>query len=210
MLGGQNGWHMKGLKSDRRMPTIHLHRTVAWLFGTLLALSLPAMAQDGREPIPDNAEAHSYGKGWDCIIGYRLVDGACLELEVPDNAYATGRSNGPGWACRRGFRSEDGVTCEAIFVPENAFLKSSGHGWQCERGFAERDGRCDPITLPENAYLDTDPSGPGWRCMRRYARKNDSCVELDVPENAHLDRSGNDWRCDRNFQLSGNECVLGR
>lgn len=210
VASGQNGQRTIGIASVRRMPTIHWLRTVTRLCGALLALTLPATAQDGSGPIPDNAEARSFGNGWDCTLGYRLVDGDCLKLELPDNAYATGRSYGPGWACRRGFKSEDGVTCEAIFVPENAFLKSSGHGWQCERGFAERDGRCDLIAVPANAYLDSDPYGPGWRCLRGYARKNDICVEIDVPENAHLDRSGNDWRCDRDFQLSGNECVLGR
>lgn len=207
---GRNGQNLIGLVSDCPMRAIHWLQAATWLFGWLLASSLTAIAQDGSGPIPENAEARSYGSGWECIIGYRLVDGACIRLELPDNAYATGRSYGPGWACRRGFRSEDGTTCEAIYVPENAFLKSSGHGWQCDRGFAERDGRCEPISLPANAYLDSDPYGPGWRCLRGYTRMNDSCVEIDLPENAHLDRSGNDWRCDRNFQLSGNECVLGR
>jgi hypothetical protein len=29
-----------------------------------------------------------------------------------------------------------------------------------------------------------------------------------LPANAHLDRSGNRWECDRNFQRSKNLCIL--
>lgn len=42
-----------------------------------------------------------------------------------------------------------------------------------------------------------------------------ACVPIAVPENgfltnAHRDRTGNRWLCDRSFQLSDGECLLGR
>jgi hypothetical protein len=34
-------------------------------------------------------------------------------------------------------------------------------------------------------------------------------VAIVIPDNAHLDRSGNGWECDRNFQETKDQCVLG-
>ena len=85
-----------------------------------------------------------------------------------------------------------------------------GAEWACERGVFEIDGRCDPVALPANAFLDQESYGPGWRCERRFEAVDNACVAIDLPANAHLDRSGNRWRCDRSFQLSDGACVLGR
>jgi ATP-dependent RNA helicase RhlE len=72
---------------------------------TLIAiLALPALAQDGTGPLPENAEARNYGGGWDCVPGYRVDGAACAAIELPENAYATGRSYGAGWECRRGYQ----------------------------------------------------------------------------------------------------------
>jgi hypothetical protein len=72
---------------------------------TLLAVwAVPVLAQDGTGPMPENAEARSYGSGWDCSLGYRLNGEDCVAIDVPENAYATGQSYGSGWACRRDYK----------------------------------------------------------------------------------------------------------
>jgi hypothetical protein len=127
---------------------------------TLIAiLALPALAQDGTGPLPENAEARNYGGGWDCVPGYRVDGAACAAIDLPENAYATGRSYGAGWECRRGFREVGGVSCVAIPVPENAYLRSSGYDWECNRGYRQDRETCLPIVVPQNAHLTDDPSG---------------------------------------------------
>ena len=187
--------------------------TIAKCFVFVSAISVSttsAVAQDGNGLVPENAEAQNYGDGWNCSLGYRLNEGSCVLIELPSNAYANGRSYGNGWACKRGYEEVNGMTCEAIPIPENAFLKSSGYGWQCERGYRQVREICQLVVVPDNAYLSEDPTGSGWTCERGFEPLDDKCLLIDVPENAHLDRSGNSWRCDRSFQLSDGACVIGR
>ncbi len=67
----------------------------------------------------------------------------CLDAEsseVPEHAYIT---SGDSWKCERGFkRAED--ECQAIKVPEHAFLTNYGNSWMCERGFKREGDRCSP------------------------------------------------------------------
>ena len=118
---------------------------VVLLIGAFGISSTLAQAQDGLGSPPENAQKRNYGNGWNCNIGYRLNKGTCVELDIPKNAYATGRSYGTGWACRRGFKEVSGERCVAIFVPENAFLRSSGFDWQCKRGFRQDRDNCVEI-----------------------------------------------------------------
>ena len=62
--------------------------------------------------------------------------------------------------------------------------------------------------IPANAYFDDASYGTGWKCDRGYAASGETCEFIIVPENAHLDRSGNRWECNRNFQKSKGRCVL--
>jgi hypothetical protein len=148
----------------------------------ILVLALPALAQDGTGPAPENAEVRTYGVGWDCAPGYRLDDAACAAIDFPENAYATGRSYGEGWECRRGYRDVGGVSCEAIPVPENAHLRSSGYDWECNRGYRQDRETCVPIVVPQNAHLTDDPSGSGWTCARGFtASSSGECLPIAVP-----------------------------
>lgn len=180
------------------------------LVSTASIFGLSAVAQDGNGPVPENAEAQNYGDGWNCSLGYRLSGGECELIELPANAYANGRSYGNGWACKRGYEEVNGVTCEAIPIPENAFLKPSGYGWECERGYRQTRDNCVLVVVPDNAYLSADTTGSGWTCERGFEPVDNKCVLINVPENAHLNRSGNSWRCDRSFQLLNGACVMGR
>lgn len=173
----------------------------AALAAVVVICAVPVVAQDGTGPVPENAEARSYGGGWDCTLGYRVDSEDCVAIDVPENAYATGRTYGSGWACRRGYDEVGGVSCEAIPVPENAFLRSSGFDWQCERGYRQDLETCVLIILPENAYLTNDPSGSGWECERGYTATTDSCVPIAVPENGYLTNAnfGAEWACERGF-----------
>lgn len=73
------------------------------------------------EEVPANAQASTYGPGWECDAGFRETDGACNAIVLPANAYPTNRSYGPGWECNRGY-TEAGNACEKIEIPENAYL----------------------------------------------------------------------------------------
>lgn len=62
-------------------------------------LSGPAFSQ----PMPEHASAKSYGDGWQCDVGYRLNEGICTTITVPENAYATNRTYGAGWPAAMDF-----------------------------------------------------------------------------------------------------------
>jgi hypothetical protein len=93
--------------------------------------------------VPGNAfpTNDTYGRGWDCSRGHRLVDGACVGVQVPENAFLT--AAGDSWECERSYR-QTGKACTAISVPKNAFLTDIvyGSGWSCDRGYQARDGAC--------------------------------------------------------------------
>ncbi|MQX38410.1 hypothetical protein [Roseospira navarrensis] len=184
-------------------------RTLVAAVLVLLFMSV-AVAQDQTGPTPENAHDRSYDGGWDCDDGYRLEDGACKAIGVPDNAFATGRSYGSGWECRHGFTDVDGLTCRAVFVPPNAYLDATGLEWACDRGYRRvRDG-CEPVNRPENSFLSDDTYGSEWECDRGYLEEAGRCVAIDVPENAFLveRESGPGWRCERGYEPDGNTCVL--
>jgi hypothetical protein len=93
-----------------RIPTPGLGRAVIVAAGMIAFLAFPVLAQDGTGPMPENAEARSYGGGWNCALGYRVNGEECVAIDIPENAYATGRSYGSGWACRRGYEEKAGGT----------------------------------------------------------------------------------------------------
>lgn len=253
----------------------HLRTRVWGMSLLLLLIAGPVVGQDGLGAPPDHASNRDYGPGWDCEIGYRERDGLCHPIDLPENAFPTGRRTGSGWQCGYGYREVDRTSCRAVPIPEHAFLGSSGFDWICERGYratrdacvaievpafgylsddglgpgwrcargyvAQGDG-CDPIVIPEHAYASNREFGPawlcdrgfiasddacapiilparaflddassltGWRCERGFAAVDGACAAIDVPDHAHLDRSGNRWRCDPGFRLTGNGiCAL--
>ena len=73
--------------------------------------------------MPANAHMMSYSDGWACDHGYRMSDGACVEISIPPNAYATSSNYGRAWDCDRGFR-RTGNACVQILIPANAYLTS--------------------------------------------------------------------------------------
>jgi hypothetical protein len=40
--------------------------------GVIASMALPVLARDGTGPLPQNAQSRSYGRGWDCDLGFRL------------------------------------------------------------------------------------------------------------------------------------------
>ena len=75
-----------------RIPTPRLGRTVIVAAGMFAFLAFPVVAKDGTGPMPENAEARNYGGGWNCALGYRVAGAVCVVIDIPENAYATGRS----------------------------------------------------------------------------------------------------------------------
>jgi hypothetical protein len=148
------------------------------LAGVVASLAVPAVAQDGTGPAPQNAQDRRYGGGWECDLGYRVDDGGCLEITIPENAYPTGRSYGTGWACRRGYEEVSSTSCEPIRVPDNAFLRSSGYGWQCERGFRQERNACAAIDLPN--------AREGGENRSRYGRSFPRSLMSFTPARASL------------------------
>src|SRR6056297_1269276 len=154
--------------------------------GVVASVAIPAFAQDGTGPMPENAQPRSYGSGWVCDFGYRVEGAECLALDIPEHAYPTGRSYGTGWECDRGYEEVDGTSCNPILVPANAFLRSFGYDWKCERGYRQEHETCVQIVLPEYAYLTEDSLGTGWTCDRGYAAFTGTCIPIVVPTNAYL------------------------
>lgn len=178
------------------------------LLPAILAVSVVAgPASAGMGEVPANASAKRFGSGWECDRGFRESKGACVEISVPANAFATKTSYGRGWECRHGFR-EIREACEAIPVPDNAYLDASGLRWNCKRGFREVDEACVAIQVPRNGYLTESTYGVGWTCERGYRATKTACQFIDLPPYAHLDYSGNDWECDKPFERKQDRCVL--
>ncbi len=166
--------------------------------------SLPLSAAEA----PPNASPERYGDGWRCNPGYREREGACLAIELQQNAHATGSAYGDGWVCKRGYAKKTG-RCDPINVPENAFLLGAASVWKCERGY-RRDGEmCSEITVPENGYPTGLTYGAGWKCLRGFKPDGDRCVEILAPEGGYLSDSGlseKGWECTRGFRNTGDAC----
>ena len=162
----------------------------------------------GAVDAPANAfgSGASYGRGWECHRGYRVVDEACAKVLVPEHAYLT--SSGSWWNCERGYR-DTGESCERIIVPANAFLTEAPYnrGWACERGFRVQENLCEPILVPEHGYLTSSSFGAGWRCERGYSMSESTCVWITVPSFAHLNYNGDGWECDRPYRRVGTSCA---
>ncbi len=169
----------------------------------LLALAMisseTAMTKERSTSIPRNAVEKSYGSGWECVRGYREIDGRCSLIQVPPNAFRPKSSYGPVWECRRGFVERD-EKCVAINVPAHGYLVSYGDRWKCHRGYVQVKDDCLPVQVPANGYLADDSYGRGWACERGFAAKDEACIAVDVPKNAHLNYSGTGWECDRSFE----------
>ena len=182
--------------------------TVMTLFlvslGVLLSLALPASAQS----MPENAKPKTYGGGWECIVGFRLTEGSCVAIVLPENAYATHRTFGRGWQCYHGFREIDGTACLAVAVPDGGYLDSSGERWHCKRGYAKLDDSCQEIDLPENAFLVDNSYGSTWACERGFEINGDTCDAIAIPDNAYLNSSGygQPWTCERGFFAQDGLC----
>ncbi|WP_422063322.1 hypothetical protein [Shimia sp.] len=159
--------------------------------------------------VPDGGFLDPSGERWQCLRGFIKVDDTCQEVVVPENAYLIDATYGSDWDCERGFEKE-GDLCNAIAVPINGYLNGSRHGqpWTCERGFFQKGSLCEEVVVPDFAFFDDATYGVGWKCQRGYRVHNGGCEVIDVPENAHLDRTGNHWECNRNFQNSKGLCVL--
>lgn len=159
--------------------------------------------------VPEGGYLDPSGERWRCLRGYVKVDDTCQKIILPPHSYLAEASTGVPWICDRGFEAK-GERCVPIVVPENAYLNGSSYGqaWTCERGYLEQMGRCEAVIVPENAYFHDASYGEGWKCDRGYAAFEERCEPIDIPENAHLDRSGNRWECDKNFQKSRGLCVL--
>ena len=180
-----------------------------WLLAALVAgLAIPSLAQDGTGLPPENAQDRRFASGWDCDLGYRIADGVCVALEMPANAFPTGRSYGTGWDCQHGFREIRGTICEAIAIPANAFLDASGLSWQCDRGYRKQRDGCTLIAVPENAYLNNRGIGAGWECDRGHVAKAGACIPIVIPDNAYATNAnfGAAWRCERGFIATGGRC----
>lgn len=178
------------------------------VLGALMLFSLPSFSQSAETPIPENAHARSYGKGWECDQSYRAQGDVCVAIIVPDNAYPTNRSYGSGWECQHGYNEVNGAECAKVVVPDGGFLDPSGERWQCLRGYLKTYEGCQKITLPDNAYLSDDSSGSEWRCDRGFEVKGDVCVAIQVPEHGFLNTAnyGPAWLCERGFRSQGGKC----
>jgi len=159
--------------------------------------------------VPEGGYLDPSGERWRCLRGHIKIDDTCHRIILPLHSYLAEASAGVPWICDRGFEPK-GERCVAIVVPKNAYLNGSSYGqaWTCERGYREHTGKCEAVLVPDHAYFYDAPYGEGWKCDRGYSASGQRCDPIDIPDNAHLDRSGNRWECDKNFQKSKGLCVL--
>ena len=179
----------------------------AVIVSLVVAFTPNALAQTAPEEIPENASAMQFGSGWTCDMGFRTDGDACVEIDLPENAFLRDTRYGRGWECDHGFRATEDA-CIAVAVPENAFLNYSGTSWECSRGFVARSGMCTKINVPENAYLTERSGGRDWACERGYRRRGQTCIFIDLPEHAFLADGdfGPPWKCERGFSNTGESC----
>ena len=70
-----------------------------------------------------------------------------------------------GWTMM-GLAMIGGATAQTVAVlPANAVASRHGLGWQCLRGHERIDKVCNPLQVPEHAFLTF--SGDGWQCERQ-------------------------------------------
>lgn len=161
-----------------------------------------AAAQAPSTLLPENAEARSYGDGWQCARSFRREGNECVAITIPTNAYATNRTYGSGWSCLHGFQEVDGANCVEVKTPEGSYLDPSGKSWSCLRGYTQVNDLCVEVVLPANAYLADNTFGSVWLCERGYQRVEQTCAPIEVPENAYLDGSSygkKAWTCERGY-----------
>ena len=77
-----------------------------------------------------------------------------------------------------------GCTEEPQELPEHAYT-IFGDYWECERGFKRVEGECQPIEVPEHAFLSSN--GNDWTCERGFRRVEDECQSVEVSEEASPD-----------------------
>ncbi len=98
-----------------------------------------------------------------------------------------------------------GCTEELQELPEHAYTTIRSR-WRCERGFRRVEGQCQPVEVPEHAFLGYN--GDDWKCGRGYKRVEDQCQSVEVPEHAFLSDHGYDWRCERGYKRADGECLF--
>ena len=181
-------------------------KNVALVLVSMMMAPGAIAAKEDALSLPKNAQAKSYGSGWECVRGFIESKGQCEKIIVPPDAYPTSSSYGRFWECQRGYKLKN-ETCVAIKVPTHGYLASYGDQWRCNRGYVAAEDDCVAVNVPENAYLADDSYGRGWECERGFAANDKGCVPVILPPNAHLDFSGTRWECDRSYDKRQNQCV---
>jgi hypothetical protein len=176
-----------------------LRRSIACLMPAIFmsgvfmgGMSSLSLAQTG--PVPANAHEKSYGGGWECNDGYRLDNGACLKIQIPDHAYAIQSSYGPGWECNYGYRESKGQ-CAKIRVPANGFLDSSGERWECERVIERPATPAKRSTSPNTVIWSTRPMAADGNANTGIVNPvipalRSSCQRMAIWRNDQMARAG--------------------
>src|SRR5260370_8308962 len=73
----------------------------------LLLLAIPdgSRSQEISKQVPVNAQAKSYGTGWECKRGFRQAGLAGIAIKLPANPYLSESSYVSGWECRSSYKS---------------------------------------------------------------------------------------------------------
>ncbi len=57
-------------------------------------------------------------------------------------------------------------------IPKHSFVVYGDH-WKCDRGFKRVEDECQPVELPEHAFLTE--YGVDWNCERGFRREGNRC-----------------------------------
>lgn len=198
-----------GAATSRIEPRRLLTISASLFFGTaLLAASASVSSRANERVPPPNAHTSPYG-GWDCSRGFSQVEGTCVAIRVPANAYLD--SFGRGWDCNRGYVKDDqGLRCKAVRIPTNAHVDDEedfGAGWECDRRYRKVSGGCTRVLVPANAYYSELSLDRAWECNPGYRREGDGCMAVPAPVHGFLVGDQDEWACDRGFKKSADSCV---
>ncbi|MCC2656224.1 MAG: uncharacterized protein K0Q76_1332 [Panacagrimonas sp.] len=81
-------------------------------------------------------------------------------------------------------------------------------GGNCAKGFRTVDGTCQPIAVPDNAYLTERDFGRGWECQYGHRLVDETCRPVVPPAHGFVSGfSGDQWSCDRTYLQKGDRCV---
>lgn len=93
-------------------------------------------------------------------------------------------------------------------LPVHTTPHMSASGETCDQGFRSAGTGCQPIVVPNNAYLADHGLGRGWECAYGYRLEKNACVRVVPPDHGFVTGfAGDQWTCERTYVRVSDRCV---